>query len=59
MINPTEKDIGKKVVYKKYTPRQEYGYITSYNDNFVFVNYNEKRLIGYSQATNREDLEWV
>lgn len=59
MINPTEKDIGtRRVIYKKdwMTPKQwEYGFITGFNDHYVFVRYGTD--LG-SKATRREDLYW-
>jgi len=49
MIDP---HIGRRVRYK---PTNEFGVITSYNDQVVFVRY-----IGgvHSQATKREDLDY-
>ena len=57
MINPTEKDIGRQVVYRC-APlfKPEEGVITSYNNTCVFVRYGSK--VG-SEATSREDLEWM
>ena len=56
MIEPTEQDIGRKVVYTgNYNGPLEYGVITSFNDAVVFVRYGAKQ---NSEATNRSDLEW-
>jgi hypothetical protein len=59
MIEPTEKDVGRLVVYKK--PWMEHkdveqGVITSFNDSFVFVRYGSDT---HSKATYRKDLEWA
>jgi len=46
VIEPTEKDVGRRVMYKPYwqSPHPsdpvEYGKITSFNDQFVFVRYD-------------------
>ena len=57
MIDPTEKDIGRKVYYTgNYGGPIEEGVITSFNDTCVFVRYGAKY---HSEATNREDLEWT
>ena len=57
MIEPTEQDIGRKVIYRDLSGRgkiQE-GAITSFNSSFVFVRYD----LGCTSApTRREDLEW-
>lgn len=53
MIEPTEKDIGRKVVY--YGCKAEEGVITSFNDSYIFVRYGSDI---HSKATNREDLEY-
>lgn len=57
MIEPTEKDIGRKVVYRA-APfmAPEEGVITSINNEFVFVRYGSNTT---SAATRRKDLEWV
>ena len=61
MINPTEYDIGRKVIYKPMhaddfePPDCEEGIITSFNDRFVFVRYH-----GITSAgTRRKDLFWL
>ncbi len=58
MIEPTEKDIGRKVIYtgNRYPGgKTEVGVITSFNTWCVFVRYNNS---GTSQGTERSDLEW-
>lgn len=59
MIEPTESDIGRKVVYTR--PRDwggklEEGVVTSFNSHCVFVRYGSDY---HSKGTNRNDLEWV
>ncbi|SIO65351.1 hypothetical protein SAMN05443247_10544 [Bradyrhizobium erythrophlei] len=59
MIEPTEDDIGRGVVYtgNRYPGgRLEEGVITSFNDHRVFVRYGSDK---GSKSTSREDLEWV
>ena len=57
MIEPTEKDIGRKVIYTgNYGGPDEEGVITSFNDRVVFVRYGAKI---HSEATNRSDLKWA
>ena len=58
MIEPTEKDIGRRVIYKQKWMTQndwEYGIITSYNDTFVHVCYGCDT--GF-KSTYRKDLFW-
>ena len=58
MIEPTESDIGRRVIYIGNTypgGKPEYGAITSFNGVNVFVRYDGKNS---SQATSPEDLEW-
>ena len=63
MINPSLEDIGREVVYHdtrlKGNPIvlnvQDRGFITSFNDEFVFVRYQSGDT---SAGTRREDLEW-
>jgi hypothetical protein len=60
MIEPTEHDIGRAVVYtgnRRYPGGQlEQGVITSFHDYAVFVRYGADT---YSKATSRADLEWA
>jgi hypothetical protein len=58
MIEPTEKDIGRAVVYtgNRYPGgKPEDGIITSFNSLAVFVRY---RGDSHSKATHYSDLEW-
>lgn len=62
MIEPTEKDIGRQVTYvPQYVQKGiskaeiDHGVITQFNDNYVFVRYNNDI---HSRATCRDDLEW-
>lgn len=56
MIEPTEKDIGRVVLYQGGHPDdKDRGVITSFNDHCVFVRYGGKQT---SQATDRRDLSW-
>ena len=58
MIDPTEEDVGRSVIYTGNTHpggELEYGRITSVNPRVVFVCYGNDR---HSKATNRGDLEW-
>lgn len=64
MINPTESDIGRKVVYivrdamsreARIIDREE-GVISSFNASYVFVRYGAKV---QTEATSRTDLEWL
>ena len=60
MIEPTEDDIGRAVVYtghRRYPGgKLEEGVITSFNDYSVFVRYGADK---HSKATSRADLEWA
>lgn len=58
MIEPTDNDVGRKVVYRAHHPgtQLEEGVITSFNESFVFVRYGSGTT---SQATSRNDLEWI
>jgi hypothetical protein len=59
MIEPTEDDIGRAVVYtgNRYPGgKLEEGVITSFNDYAVFVRYGADTA---SKSTQRADLEWV
>jgi hypothetical protein len=56
MIEPTSKDIGRRVVYTDSgTNNKEIGTIVRYTNVFVFVRYGN---FG-SKATLRKDLEWL
>lgn len=60
MINPTEKDVGRAVVYTgNYGGPREDGVITSFNDKYVFVRYKTQHPSQNGKATSREDLEWL
>lgn len=56
MIEPTEQDIGRKVIYRDLGGwgKIEEGLITSFNEHWVFVRYHGIT----SAATARSDLEW-
>ena len=59
MIEPTEDDIGRAVVYtgNRYPGgKLEEGVITSFNDYLVFVRYGADK---GSKGTSRADLEWT
>ena len=56
MIAPTEKDIGRIVLYQGWHPDDtDRGAITSFNEHYVFVRYRNEQ---HSQATSRDDLTW-
>lgn len=58
MIEPTEADIGRKVIYTGNRfpgGKPEYGVITHFTTHTVFVRYGGDR---YAKGTNRLDLEW-
>jgi hypothetical protein len=59
MIDPTEADIGRSVLYRR-SPRhiepEDRGVITSFNSSYVFVRYGDDF---NSRATRREDLDWT
>lgn len=58
MIHPTEKEIGRKVLYTgnvMWGNPKEPGVITSVSEHFVFVRYGDNV---HGQATKRVDLEW-
>lgn len=56
MKMPTEKDIGRKVVYRNHGGKVEEGFITSFNDHYVFVRYGTGST---SAATDPKDLEFI
>ena len=55
MINPTDADIGLRVIYRDAAGKVEEGTITSLNPWFVFVRYHDGCT---SAATGAEYLEW-
>lgn len=60
MIDPTQADVGRAVVYTPPHDRgrplaAEEGVITSFNKSFVFVRYGT---YATPRATKRGDLEW-
>lgn len=54
-IEPTEADIGRKVVYHAHD-RIEEGTITSFNDSYVFVRFGSGST---SSACLRNTIEWM
>jgi hypothetical protein len=56
MIEPTEKDIGRAVIYHRWDKFNELGVITNFNDAYVFVRYGAE---SHGKATKREDLHWT
>lgn len=58
MIDPTQKDIGRTVVYRARHPgaQAEDGVLTSFNDKYVFARYGRDAT---SKGARREDLEWA
>lgn len=56
MEMPTEKDIGRKVVYRRPYCKVEEGFITSFNDKYVFVRYG---MGSTSAATDPQDIEFI
>jgi hypothetical protein len=53
-LRPTDKD--RKVVYRPSHGKMEEGRITSWNESFIFVDYDNT---GRGQATKPEDLDFV
>ena len=60
MIEPTESDIGRGVVYRGHHPgaEAEFGVITSVGADCVFVRYATQHPAANGQATDQRDLEW-
>jgi hypothetical protein len=56
MINPKRSDIGRRVVYTPAFGKPDAGVITSFNDGYVFVEYDFSS--GTPQPTARENLIW-
>lgn len=52
----TEKDIGRKVLYRNYADKLKEGRITYWDDKFVFVDYYNS---GIGSVTKPEDLEFI
>jgi hypothetical protein len=56
MIEATERDIGRQVIYRDRSGyKVEEGIITSMNEQYVFVRYGSETI---SKATRPKDLEW-
>ena len=55
MINPTQNDIGRKVVYRDWDGPED-GVITGVTLEFVMVRYGNDQ---WSKAARHEDLEWM
>jgi ribosomal protein L37E len=56
MIEPTESDIGRLVIYRDSGGKVESGVITSFTEHWVYVRYG----IGLTGApTSRHDLTWA
>lgn len=52
----TDKDVNRLVVYMKFRDKIEQGRITSWNDQFIFVDYTN---VGRGVATKPEDLHFL
>jgi len=59
LINPTDKDVGRAVVYIPNFGDREDGVITSFNSKVVFVRYRKQHPAAGGQATQREDLDYL
>lgn len=61
MINPTEDDVGRGVIYQGSYPDapREDGVILRITKDAIFVRYKGQHPGSDGQATSREDLEWV
>lgn len=61
MINPTEKDVGRGVVYQASYPdaKREDGVIVRVTSESIFVRYKGQHPGSDGQLTSREDLEWA
>ena len=55
--NLKEQDKGRSVIYTDGTGDKEDGHITSWNDEFVFVDYGKSN--GRGIATSSEDLDFI
>ncbi len=60
MIDPTNRDIGKAVIYRDlpWTPAED-GIITSFNRRYVFVRYKGQHPSAPGQPTLRKNLTWA
>ena len=53
----TEKDLKRKVIYEAFKgAKKEEGLITSYNENYIFVDYQN---VGRGQATPPSKLKFI
>lgn len=52
----TKEDIGRNVIYTNGIGEKEYGYITSFNDKYIFVDYGNS--CGRGIATSSRDLDF-
>ena len=61
MINPTEEDVGRGVVYQASYPNapREDGVIVRITKDSIFVRYKGQHPASDGQMTSREDLEWT
>lgn len=59
MIDPTEDDIGRSVIYRGGAGEIEEGVITSFNSEFVFVRYKKQHPSAPGQATDRRSLSFA
>jgi hypothetical protein len=58
VIDPTEDDVGRSVVYLSGRDERQEGTISSFNSRYVFVRYARWNGGQTAAATRREDLEW-
>ena len=60
MITPTSRSIGRRVLYQAYPGRSiEVGTVTSVNDEFVFVRYDNQHARANGKATKNSQLSWL
>lgn len=57
MIDPTEQDIGRKVIYRGWGGEIEEGVLTSYNSAYIFVRFGTN--LTPQACDNDERIEWV
>jgi hypothetical protein len=55
MITPTEDDIGRAVRYRTGQGEAQYGFVTDFDADYVFVRYDRSNT---PIATRRADLDW-